>query len=218
MVTFPNPAGCAHRTTASASTSRLGVPAPPPAHGTADALALLLALDTLDLGFVFLGRGGQVQHASPVFRRKLEDPAFAGLEGEVRRFTSMLWGLANVRCLEAGVELLDARSIQLTAGECRLQGTYMGVDLFGEGASVLVAVQVPPEDPFSADRLRERFGLTRKQSRVARLLGEGLRNDEIARRLSISPHTARHHVEQIKLKVGGHTRAAVASRILQLEG
>jgi DNA-binding CsgD family transcriptional regulator len=50
---------------------------------------------------------------------------------------------------------------------------------------------------------------------VALLLVQGLRNDEIARLLYISPHTARHHVEQVRLKVGGHTRGAVFSRILQ---
>jgi DNA-binding CsgD family transcriptional regulator len=125
--------------------------------------------------------------------------------------------MVNVRRLGQVIERLEERSIPLACGECRMQGTYVGLDLFGTGASVLVAVRIPPVVPYSCERLRQRFGLTRKQSRVARLLAEGLRNAEIAKRLFISPHTARHHVEQIRLKVGGHTRAAVAARILQVE-
>lgn len=217
MVTFPNSARYVRRITAPDSSSCPEVPTSSTAKGSADAVALLLALDTLELGFVFLSRDGQVQHASSSFRQKLEDSALTGLEDEVRRFAAVLWGLVNIRNLGGVVERLDACPMRLGSGECRLQGTYVGVDLFGEGASILIGVQLPPDDPFSAERLRERFGLTRKQSRVARLLGEGLRNDEIARRLFISPHTARHHIEQIKLKVGGHTRAAVASRILHAD-
>ncbi|HEX2078831.1 MAG TPA: helix-turn-helix transcriptional regulator [Longimicrobium sp.] len=185
--------------------------------GSDEVPGVLVALDTLELGFAFFGRGWRLQHASPVFLRAVEDPTFAALDEEVRRFVAAVWGLANVRSLGAVVERLDSRAVRLAGGECRLDGTYVGVDLFGEGASVLVGVRVPPEDPFSTERLRARFGLTCRQSRVASLLVEGLRNDEIARRLFISPHTARHHVEQIRLKVGGHTRAAVASRLLQAE-
>ncbi len=217
MIALSQPARHARQTTALDSLSRPEAPTLP-AKGTAgDAVHLLAALDALENGFAFLDRAGRALHASTVFQRVLENPAWDGLQEEVRGFAAGLWGAANVRRLGAVVERLEARSVRLAGGECRLQGAYVGVDLFGEGASVLVSVGVPPDDPLSAERLRERFGLTRKQSRVARLLVEGLRNDEIARRLFISPHTARHHVEQIRLKVGGHTRAAVAARILQPE-
>ncbi|HEX8212305.1 MAG TPA: LuxR C-terminal-related transcriptional regulator [Longimicrobium sp.] len=187
--------------------------APPPA-----TLPLLLALDALEHGFALLDRAGNVLHASPAFTRALGRPELAGLGHEVGRFNAALWGHANVRGLGERVEPLEIRSVRTAAGECRLQGAYVGADLFGAGPSVLVGVQTPPDDPSSPERLSERFGLTRSQTRVARLLAEGLRNDEIARRLFISAHTARHHVEQVKRKVGGHTRAALAARILQPDG
>jgi DNA-binding CsgD family transcriptional regulator len=211
MVTFPSLARQVPRIDC------LGGHDVPPPPASAHALGLLLAMDTLELAFAFLDRAGGVLYASPAFQRSLEDESLAGISGEVLRFTSALWGAVNVRRLAAGVERLESRSVHLPGGECRLQGTYVGMDLFEGGASVLVGVRTPPAAPHSSERLRERFGLTRKQSRVARLLVEGLRNDEIAQRLFISPHTARHHVEQIRLKVGGHTRAAVASRILQAD-
>lgn len=217
MATFPEPARPLGRIAPLDFPSRSGIPVPDPGPEMAYAPGLLLAIGTLDLPFAFFGRAGEVLHASPAFRRSLEEDALPALEGEVRRFAAAMWGAVNVRRLGQVVMQLGERSASLECGECRLQGTYVGVDLFGLGGSVLVGVRLPPADHCSWDRLRERFGLTRKQSRVARLLVQGLRNDEVAKRLFISPHTARHHVEQIRLKVGGHTRAAVAARILQVQ-
>jgi DNA-binding CsgD family transcriptional regulator len=180
------------------------------------AASLLHAVGTLDLPFAFFGRGGEVQYASPALLRLVAQDSHATLEPELRRFASALWGTANVRRLGNVIERLDEWTITLWCGECRIQGTFVGLDLLGGGPCVLVGVQLPHAEPYSMEHLRKRFGLTRKQSRVAQLLVEGLRNDEIARRLFISPHTARHHVEQVRLKVGGHTRTAVASRIRQV--
>jgi DNA-binding response OmpR family regulator len=63
----------------------------------------------------------------------------------------------------------------------------------------------------SDDDLRERFGLTARQIAVARLLGEGCSNAEIAQRLSVSYFTARNHTEQVLGKLGVATRAAVGA-------
>jgi DNA-binding CsgD family transcriptional regulator len=205
MVTFPNPALPVRFPTAL-----------DPARPTADAVTpLLLALDTLDHGFALMDREARIHHATPVLRTLFDDNASDGLPDELRRFATALWGTVNVRGLDGGILCLDTRTLQVGGSAWRLQGTYVGADLFGNGPSVLVGVRPGSDPPLCADRVAERFGLTRKQSRVALLLVQGLRNDEIARRLYISPHTARHHVEQVRLKVGGHTRGAVVSRILQ---
>jgi DNA-binding response OmpR family regulator len=63
----------------------------------------------------------------------------------------------------------------------------------------------------SDDDLRERYGLTARQIAVARLLGEGYSNAEIAQRLSVSYFTARNHTEQVLGKLGVATRAAVGA-------
>jgi DNA-binding response OmpR family regulator len=67
------------------------------------------------------------------------------------------------------------------------------------------AVVVTDED------LHERFGLTARQTAVARLLAEGCSNAEIARRLSVSYFTARNHTEQVLAKLGVSSRAAVGA-------
>ena len=63
----------------------------------------------------------------------------------------------------------------------------------------------------SDEELRERFGLTARQVTVARLLGEGCSNAEIAERLFVSVFTARNHTEQVLAKLGVSNRARVGA-------
>jgi len=53
-------------------------------------------------------------------------------------------------------------------------------------------------------------GLTVREAEIVALLGEGLRNADIARRLFISPKTVDHHVSAILGKLGVRTRAEAA--------
>lgn len=53
--------------------------------------------------------------------------------------------------------------------------------------------------------------LTRREREVAELVARGLTNREIATRLFISERTAESHVEQIRGKLGFHTRAQIAA-------
>jgi DNA-binding CsgD family transcriptional regulator len=78
---------------------------------------------------------------------------------------------------------------------------------------VSVTLDAPPALPDS-EAVRARHGLTKREAEVALLLAEGLSNAEIAERLFVSPHTARHHVENVLSKLGINSRAAVAARLL----
>ncbi|TDE09271.1 HD domain-containing phosphohydrolase [Jiangella asiatica] len=53
-------------------------------------------------------------------------------------------------------------------------------------------------------------GLTPRQVEVLRLVSIGLSNRDIARRLTISPRTAEHHVQDIYTKIGAASRAGAA--------
>jgi DNA-binding response OmpR family regulator len=70
-----------------------------------------------------------------------------------------------------------------------------------------VSLSALPDDA----ELRERFGLTARQAAVARLLGEGCSNAEIAERLGVSVFTARNHTEQVLAKLGVSSRARVGA-------
>ena len=58
-----------------------------------------------------------------------------------------------------------------------------------------------------------RFGLTRREAQIARLLARRATNREIAEQLNVSPHTVRHHVENIFAKLGIHSRRSIASQM-----
>jgi DNA-binding CsgD family transcriptional regulator/tetratricopeptide (TPR) repeat protein len=70
-----------------------------------------------------------------------------------------------------------------------------------------------PRGPIGKTRANP-AGLTGRQAQVFALLIKGLSNSQIARRLSISPKTAEHHVSAIIARLGVTTRAeaAVAAR------
>ena len=179
---------------------------------------LLRVLDSVEHCFAFFDLNGALRHANRAMLQQLAtSPENEFLRKELADFARVVAGMAKVRRLTSAVERLAGSKVQTSLGEYVFDGIYAGADLLGQGACVVVNVRVPPPDPFSGALLARRFKLTRQQAMVARLLAEGLRNDEIARRLTISEHTARHHVEQVKLKVAAPTRAAVAARILDAE-
>lgn len=91
----------------------------------------------------------------------------------------------------------------------RLEGHRLQTSTDATGPIVLVFVQ-PLKTPLPHDDvLRSRFGLTRKEACVARLIAEDQTNDQIAAELSISPHTARHHTERVLAKLGVKSRTKV---------
>ncbi len=60
--------------------------------------------------------------------------------------------------------------------------------------------------------------LSRRETEVLRLLGEGLSNREIGERLFISPKTAEHHVSRIFGKLGLKSRAEAAAYAVRTLG
>ena len=83
----------------------------------------------------------------------------------------------------------------------------------GAPAAAGAAAEAQAPKPLDDVELRDRFGLTSRQIAVARLLSEGFSNQEIAKRLEMSYYTARNHTEQILLKLGVSSRAAVGAII-----
>ena len=72
-----------------------------------------------------------------------------------------------------------------------------------------LGVRGVPRGPRPSTRVAP-AGLTRREAEIARLLAEGLRNSEIARRLFLSPKTVDHHVSGVFAKLGVHTRGEAA--------
>jgi len=171
-------------------------------------LVLLRALDSLEQRLVLFDRMGRIHHASQAYQQDIQG---SEVHAQITQYAQATWALAPMAALGAAVRPATERQLVTARGEYAVQATYIGIDLFGCGPTVLVAVQPPAPDPLDGAVLNRRFGLSKAQARVARLLADGLRNQEIAEKLFVSPHTVRHHIEQIRMKVGGHTRAATAA-------
>lgn len=71
-----------------------------------------------------------------------------------------------------------------------------------------------PQELFRADELRSRYGLTRREVEVVRLLADRLPTREIARRLGISLNTARRHSESILRKLAVRSRHDIRDSLL----
>jgi len=133
----------------------------------------------------------------------------AGLGAELQR-------LANELRREPSPYVF-ATARQVTAGgrQFRVSGCLLPEAEESSRPLCLFAVRrLSPTWPSDED-LARKFGLTRKECRVAHMLAHGSTNAEIARTLFISPHTARHHTENILMKLGLSSRARVATVILQ---
>ena len=90
------------------------------------------------------------------------------------------------------------RAVEIVAGG----GTYVDPVIAGVLASASVAKELP--------------SLTQRERDVLRLLADGLTNDEIGKRLFISPETVRTHVRKAMEKLEADTRTqAVATALRQ---
>lgn len=58
--------------------------------------------------------------------------------------------------------------------------------------------------------------LTRRQFEIAQLIAEGLSNEEIARRLVLTPGTVGNHVGHILRRLGARNRAQVAAWVTEI--
>jgi DNA-binding NarL/FixJ family response regulator len=76
-----------------------------------------------------------------------------------------------------------------------------------------------PVDALPEDRRpKESDQLTKRQREIALLVADGMTNREIAERMSLSVRTAESHVEQIRTKLGFHTRAQIAAWVTERYG
>jgi DNA-binding CsgD family transcriptional regulator len=138
-------------------------------------------------------------------------------------------GVARI-ALEAAVEGWDrhGRAWESTSARLDLAHCLVRSNRFAEAVTVAVAARTAAErleSPMLLDRadalVRMARGhapdeepwrpLTAREFEVARLIGEGLTNAEIADSLGIAPKTASSHVEHILAKLGAARRAEVAT-------
>jgi len=157
---------------------------------------------------------GEPVHASAALERTLAaDPERPAIERTMQRLARSTAELRrNGKTAVRGLGENGERVLATVRGRYRLYASLAGHTSPGP-SGVLVFLEPLFREPLRDPELRERYGLSTQEIRVARLIARGLRNDAVARRLRISPHTARRHTERVLDKLGIASRAQVAERI-----
>jgi len=107
------------------------------------------------------------------------------------------------------------REVGTIAGFYRLRAKLLKKKLIDiTSRTVMVTIERAAARTPSREFLIRRFSMTEREAAVAILLARGARNAEIASELRISPHTARHHTENVLSKLNVHTRAEAARVIV----
>jgi len=180
----------------------------------ADRALLGAALDAGGKRILLCDTRGEPLQASAALERTLAaDPQRPAIERTMQRLAR---ATAELRRGGNGGSRMIAETGERVISTVR--GRYrMSVSLAGEPApepaGVLVLLEPEFQEPLADDELRARYLLTSREIRIAREIARGHRNNEIARRLGISPHTARRHTEHVLDKLGVASRAQVAERI-----
>ena len=180
--------------------------------------SLAAALDAvLTPAWVFSARGDIVKHRNASAAHFLmEEPEAALVEDAV---AALARGLAlspeHSKSRPETVGIVQATSaIRTASASYQLQGSHVTASRLGPSRTILIVARRTSAKPLNSTAVRDRYGLTRRELDVAALICDGLSTTDVARRLSISVHTARRHVEQLLRKLGVHSRGA-AQRLLR---
>ena len=171
-------------------------------------------IDVTGQALVLYGMDGRELTQNPVLRRILaQDQERDALQDHIRGVVkSVLAGIPqNGEPRGRAPRHNDGtrREVATSQAAYRLRGNLVGRNALGHGTVVLVSVDRVAFQVPAPDSIRARYGLTLRELQVASLLMHRLTNAEIARMLSISPHTARHHTESVLAKFGVRSREAL---------
>ncbi len=147
---------------------------------------------------------GELLHANPSAVRLVEGTGGSRLRAAAQEIA---WALATL--LRRGQPGEVTRDVPAGPTVFRLRGTFAPAAMMGRDPGVLVTIEGQAVAPLGDAELRARYRLTAREISVARLVAEGLSNQEIADRLGVSFFTARNHVERVLARLGAGNRARV---------
>jgi two-component system, NarL family, nitrate/nitrite response regulator NarL len=121
--------------------------------------------------------------------------------------------LATVRAaLQAGArgfisKGIDGNELVASARKIMTGASYVSPEL---AARLLVLGSGNVEDAAGNSSMPRRANLTEREDQIFRLLGEGLNNQEISKRLGLSENTVKHYITPLMHKLGVRNRTEVA--------
>ena len=179
--------------------------------------ALEVGLDSVRDGIHVCDADGRHLHSNAALTRTLrQDPESERITAAVHRVRARMGSLLREGMNGEALANLAAVSIELRTLRARysVTGHFAAAEPFGAGPAIVVSVQrLTPELP-SHDRLREWWGLSHQEARVALLIATGMTNAQVAATLGLSSSTARHYTESVFLKLEVTSRAEAAYTVL----
>jgi len=180
--------------------------------------SLAAALDALVTpAWVFSARGDVVKHRNASAAYLLTDEPEAALVEDA--VAALARGLA--RSAERSKSSPDpvvhgqaTSTINTASATYLLRASHVTSTRLGPSRTILVVARSTSAKMPDKAVLRGRYGLTARELDVAALVFDGVSTADIARRLTISVHTTRRHVEQLLKKLGVHSRGE-AQRLLR---
>jgi DNA-binding NarL/FixJ family response regulator len=111
------------------------------------------------------------------------------------------------------VEALDAGARGFLLKEAPLSDLVRAIRIVGAGGTFIDPVLAGViAGPLAAERMPL---LTKREREILRLLADGMRNEQVAVELSISPLTVRSHVKNSMAKLEADTRTQAVARALR---
>lgn len=177
-------------------------------------------MDVTGQALTLFGMDGREISQNPVMRRILaQEPERDALLDHIRgvaRAVVERGASRQATTVEPGRrEDGTRREVATSQAAYRLRGNVVGRNAVGHGTAVVVSVDRVAFQVPAPDSIRARYGLTVRELQVASLIMHRLTNAEIARMLGVSPHTARHHTENVLAKFGVGSRDAVRRAIAE---
>lgn len=176
---------------------------------------LLKTFDELEIPALSCGAAGGPIHVSMRLERELEE------EADAARLLAAMYRVAGSLLRHGRRD----KSRRVPRGACggtivtdraryAIHGSLVErTSTLGDRMAIVGLERLTPV-PKSTSELRSEFGLSAAEIRVATALAHGFPNDQIAKSLHISPHTARRHTESILMKVRVRSRAELIPHLL----
>jgi DNA-binding CsgD family transcriptional regulator len=168
---------------------------------------LMAAMERLQQPALLVDRTGNLLYRNaPCGQLLHEESERQRVEAEIRRLAVRVAAVVERRALQkSDTQTMDdapSCDIRTSRGLYRMTATWLRPGLIAPRGTVLVMLArraggAPDPRPFAA-----RYRLTVREMEVLQLLRRGTSVPEVAGHLGVSRHTARHHVEALRTKLG----------------
>lgn len=177
-------------------------------------------IDVTGQALMLFGMDGRELSQNPVMRRILaqereREPLLEHIRAVARAVLAKAAHGGPLAAESAAADDGTRREVATSQAAYRLRGNLVGRNSLGHGTAVVVSVDRVAYQVPAPDSIRARYGLTVRELQVASLIMHRLTNAEIARMLGVSPHTARHHTENVLAKFGVRSREALRRAITE---